>query len=378
MPSGLVPNLPERTPPAGRGRRFTAPDRAAKREPRPPERSLVPPEFAHQSASQRLRHNVEREVHQHGWPMWSLVVVGLTLAAFGIGRIFRDDAGGAQTPTPAPAIAIVASPRAVPVRISAGVASPTAVPTRVASADDGVNVVCLDPGHGGRDPGYTREYNGVIPALTEANLNLQYAWDLEYVLQQRGFEVIMTRNGDNGANQSDRDVNGDGKTAKDLEPGDGDLDDLQARINICNEGFADLLVSMHLNGFPEASASGYETWYTGNRPFAEQSRFFAQLAFDELGFWMSQAGYDATPREVMDDKEADVLGDHTKLADRMIMTGPGIKDKIVPSNMPGAIIEPLFISNDADAAFLASAEGEQAIVTAYEQAIVKYFERYPG
>ena len=79
--------------------------------------------------------------------MWSLVVVGLTLAAFGIGRIFRDDAGGAQTPTPGPAIAIVASPRAAPVRINAGgVASPTAVPTRVASADDGINVVCKTEG----------------------------------------------------------------------------------------------------------------------------------------------------------------------------------------------------------------------------------------
>jgi hypothetical protein len=45
--------------------------------------------------------------------------------------------------------------------------------------------------------------------------------------------------------------------------------------------------------------------------------------------------------------------------------------------MPGAIVEALFISNDGDAAVLASPEGQQAIVTAYENAIVEYFERYP-
>lgn len=383
VPSGLVPNLPERTPTAGRSRRFTAPERAAKREPRLPERSLVPPEFAHQSPSQRLRQGVEREVHQRGWPMWSLVVVGLTLAAFGIGRIFRDDAGSAQTPTPAPAIAIVASPRAAPVRtnaggIAGGVASPSAVPTRVASADDGINVVCLDAGHGGRDRGYTREYSGAIPALTEANLNMQYAWDLEYVLQERGFEVVMTRDGDYEVNRGDRDVNGDGRTFKDLEPGEGDLDELQARINICNERFADLLVSMHLNGFDDPTVGGYETWYTGNRPFADQSIDFATLAFEELGNRMTAVGYPAAPRGVTDDIELTVQDSHVGASDHIIMTGPAIPGKIVPSAMPGATIEPLFISNNADAAFLASPEGEEAIVMAYEQAIIKYFEKYPG
>jgi N-acetylmuramoyl-L-alanine amidase len=50
---------------------------------------------------------------------------------------------------------------------------------------------------------------------------------------------------------------------------------------------------------------------------------------------------------------------------------------VTPSGTPGAIIEPLFLSNDGDAAVAARAEGKHAIVTAYEHAIVDYFEQFP-
>jgi N-acetylmuramoyl-L-alanine amidase len=45
--------------------------------------------------------------------------------------------------------------------------------------------------------------------------------------------------------------------------------------------------------------------------------------------------------------------------------------------MPGAIVEALFVSNDLDAAVLATPGGRNAIVTAYEEAIVQYFTEYP-
>ena len=45
--------------------------------------------------------------------------------------------------------------------------------------------------------------------------------------------------------------------------------------------------------------------------------------------------------------------------------------------MPEANIEPLFHSNDVDAAVAARAEGKHAIVTAYEHAIVEYFAQFP-
>src|SRR5699024_12316030 len=47
-------------------------------------------------------------------------------------------------------------------------------------------------------------------------------------------------------------------------------DELQARINFCNEANADILVSLHLNGYDDESARGYEVLYTGDREFGDK------------------------------------------------------------------------------------------------------------
>ena len=83
-------------------------------------------------------------------------------------------------------------------------------------------------------------------------LVLEQAWDLEARLQQRGYTVVMTRDTDTAVNVDGRDVNGDGRTAAHDAPGSNrnkNLDELQARINVCNAANADLLVSMHVNGY---------------------------------------------------------------------------------------------------------------------------------
>jgi N-acetylmuramoyl-L-alanine amidase len=189
----------------------------------------------------------------------------------------------------------------------------------------------------------------------------------------------MTRDDDLDVNSEGVDVNGDGRSYAKLIKTDPqaaerakDIDELQARINVCNDANADLLVSLHINGFPDSSAQGYETWYSSARPFRSNNRLFAELAFEELGQEMQAAGYNARPRQVSDDAEA-----HVEVAadafDRYVITGPAQPGQIVPSAMPGAIVEVLFISNDQDAAFLAKTEGRNAIVTAYVDAIVRYF-----
>jgi hypothetical protein len=81
-------------------------------------------------------------------------------------------------------------------------------------------------------------------------------------------------------------------------------------------------------------------------------------------------------RGVLPDSTADVQREHPVFK-HFIITGPAIPGVITPSEMPGAIVESLFVSNPGDAAVLTSQEGENAIVTAYENAIVEYFEDYP-
>jgi hypothetical protein len=107
---------------------------------------------------------------------------------------------------------------------------------------------------------------------------------------------------------------------------------------------------------------------------------------DRTGQWLPNAGEVAWigvadrlfPRAdgVLPDSTADVDKEYALFA-LFIITGPEVPGVVTPSGMPGAIIEPLFLSNDGDAAVAARAEGKHAIVAACEHAIVEYFEQFP-
>jgi N-acetylmuramoyl-L-alanine amidase len=310
----------------------------------------------------------------------TLLILGLTVLAFAGGRLFGrvdEPSSGAQVEVavesvPAPELA-PAAPVEQPI-----VETPIALPVAFSRAP----VVCLDPGHGGDDRGFMRFFENNVPAMEEAMLVLEHAWDLEARLRLRGYEVILTRETDAAVNIDGRDVNGDGRTrAHDSPRSDRNknLDELQARINICNESDADLLVSMHVNGYSTGGPRGFETWFTREREFGDRNAIFATLAYAHIKEQLAQVGY-VLPAEdergVLPDTTADVQMEHS-LFRHFIMTGPEVPGVVTASKMPGAIVEALFVSNDGDAAVLSTPEGRNAIVNGYENAIVEYFERYP-
>ncbi len=334
-----------------------------------------------------VRRHAEADARGHGnWALklGGLLGISLVLVTLGSERFFG--ASGEPEPTAtatasAARITIAGSPTAafVPSPTPTAEAEPTATPTP--NPHYVGKVVCLDPGHGGSDRGYEREENEIAPAMEEGHYNLAFARAVKARLEAHGFVVVLTRDDDVDVNAAGADVIGDGKTfanQRDLQDKSraGNIDELQARINVCNAADADLLVSMHINGFPDPSVRGYETWYSNRRAFAANNRLFANLAFEELGRQMRRAGYDAIAREVNDDDDAYVEIGHDAF-DTYLITGPAQEGQVVPSAMPGAIIEALFISNDQDAAFLGSNEGRNAVVTAYEQAILRYFDTAP-
>lgn len=311
----------------------------------------------------------------------AVLLAGLTILAFAGGRLFgsaTDQVSGTATE-----MQIAASGFPTPSG-SPGAGSVPAVPTAALVAGQRAPIVCLDPGHGGPDTGFTQFWSELGFALVEKNLVLEHAWDLEARLKQHGYTVVMTRRTDVAVNATGEDVNGDGKTGMDDPPGSNEhryrnLDEFQARINICNEANADLLVSMHVNGFSHSGPRGYETWYTAEREFGEQNRQFATLAYNALKKRLAEIGYTVDPsveRGVNPDTASDVQSP-TTIYRHFIMTGPEAPGVIVPSAMPGAIVEALFVSNDVDAVVLASPSGRNAIVNAYEEAIVEYFALNP-
>jgi len=88
-------------------------------------------------------------------------------------------------------------------------------------------------------------------------------------------------------------------------------------------------------------------------------------------------GYDGPSHGANPDSEL-FRPDEADTFQHLVLTGPAVPGKVEASRMPGATVEGLFLSNDADAAFLMSAAGWEAVLTAYEQAIAAYFADYPA
>lgn len=315
----------------------------------------------------------------------ALLIIGLTVLAFAGGRLF----GRVEQPTPE-AVQELAQVPVAPVQAAGAEVEQAAMPESapveqtpipLPAAFPRAPIVCIDPGHGGSDRGFTQTNADTGVTLDEANLALQQSLDLEERLKQHSYSVATTRETDTAVNAEGKDINGDGRTAAHDPPGSDrnkTLDELQARINVCNKANADLLVSVHINGYSTEKPRGYETWFTREREFGAQNAAFATLAYGHLKEQLGKIGY-VLPQEeergVLPDTTADVQKQRP-VFEHFIITGPAIKDTIVPSKMPGAIVEALFMTNPGDAAILESPEGEKAIVTAYENAIVEYFEEW--
>lgn len=221
-------------------------------------------------------------------------------------------------------------------------------------------VVCIDPGHGGADLGNVRVENGEI-TLREKDFTLQHSLALGKRLEQMGYQVVYTRTADAEANPNNLDANGDGIVAEEGGEARSDqLDDLQARVLICNQGRADALVSVHYNGAENEFLEGYEVWYNDEREFSDRSARLATLAHEELGKAFAVAGYEANDRGIGTEAHA--------------LTGPARPGKLVPSEMPGVVVEGLFLSNEEDAAFIQTPQAEEAIVTAYATAIDRFLQ----
>ncbi len=89
--------------------------------------------------------------------------------------------------------------------------------------------IMLDPGHGGTDQGAPG------PVKHEKDINLAIAKKLQKELLSYGFEVVMTRTGDQTVSLADRSA-------------------------LCKKHKADLYISIHCNAAANKSVTGIETW----------------------------------------------------------------------------------------------------------------------
>ena len=103
--------------------------------------------------------------------------------------------------------------------------------------------IVIDAGHGGIDGGASGRATGV----SESELNLKYAKQLEKLCINCGVNVVMTRSDSDGLYDEDA------PNRKKSE--------MEKRKEIINNSSADILVSIHMNSFPLASCNGAQIFY---------------------------------------------------------------------------------------------------------------------
>lgn len=229
------------------------------------------------------------------------------------------------------------------------------------SAGDRGRTVFLDAGHGGLDPG------AAGGGVREKDAALAVAVALSSLLREHGFRVVMARTQDTAvARLTAADIDQGGLRGSALHR------DLIARVDCANAARADALLSIHFNGFDDASAGGTQTFYSADRPFAARSRQLAEAIQSAVvaGLGLDDRGVTADT-----DLDAGAITEAGAVYGHLVELGPaqaGWVDR--PSAMPGALVEPLFLTAPAEGRLAATADGRARIAQALYTGLVRFLD----
>jgi N-acetylmuramoyl-L-alanine amidase len=221
-------------------------------------------------------------------------------------------------------------------------------------------IVVLDPGHGGSDP-------GAIDAsgrLLEKDLTLQVAQRAEVDLRAMGYRVYLTRTRDQGVNTPPRDLNHDGHIDH--------VDELDARNLFANRHHADVIVSIHFDGIGDPSIHGTHGYYCPARPFWRKSERLADLLTAAITSSLGRAHY-SSPNNGVQTDVADIVPQTRPDYPWFLILGPSLRHFVTGTNMPGALIESLYLTSPRDAAALGRSSTIAAIAQGYADGIRAYF-----
>lgn len=186
-----------------------------------------------------------------------------------------------------------------------------------------IKLICIDAGHGGRDPG------AVVGENKEKDINLQIAKALEIELNKVGASTYMIR---------EKDIDYTDYNASKLK-----RSDLNYRIKLINESGCDLFLAVHLNAANNTSWSGAQVLYEDVNKNNEVIAKLIQKQFQmKLG----------SRREV-----------------------GRIQGLYMYKNIqiPGVLLELGFITNASDRYLLKKTEYQSKIVNAITKGVITYF-----
>lgn len=204
-------------------------------------------------------------------------------------------------------------------------------------------LVCLDAGHGGRDPGTMN----TRLALREKELVLAVSREAQRRLVALGKRVLMTRTDDR-------------------------FIELEARAAAANRAGADLFISVHLNATSDARVGGTETYIL--TPRGQRSTNVTQSSSLDLA---------SLPGNRMDGWNA-VLGYrlHQEVVGKLGLADRGLRRArfavLRGLACPGALVESAYLSNEREARRARTAEFQADLAQAVVAAVVAYEKDVSG
>lgn len=204
------------------------------------------------------------------------------------------------------------------------------VPTMYLPITD--KVIAIDAGHGGIDPGAIGKQG-----VREDEVNLQIALKLRKLLEENGGIVILTRNDGEGLYTEES------RTIRDKKN-----EDLRNRRIEVNNSEPDVLLSIHLNSFPQSQYYGAQTFY---KEGCEKSKNLAFIIQEEL-------------KNVLDKNNKRV---------------PQSRDNVYiirESKAPAVLIECGFLSNPQEEMKLNDPKYQEKIAWAIYIGVMRYFNEY--
>jgi len=223
--------------------------------------------------------------------------------------------------------------------------------------------VFIDPGHGGLDPGVVGMNGG--HQVLEKDVALAVGTRLAALLRDSGYRVVMSRTMDSSVT-----ILGTNDTVTGALTGTAEHRDLVTRAACANAAGASVLVSIHFNAFEDPGVGGTETFYDAERPFAAENK---RLATDLQSALV--AGLGTSDRGIWTDDQlgAPTLTASGSLYGHLIELGPAATGWVDnPSQMPGALVEPLFLTNAFEARLASSSSGRQQVAAALKTGLENY------
>ena len=238
--------------------------------------------------------------------------------------------------------------------------TPKVIPKPVLINKDGtkIDVIVIDPGHGGKDPGSTS-----ISKIQEKNINLEIALRLKGIIEKEydDIKVLMTRETD-------------------------EFIDKKERGSFANKNKGKLFISIHSNSkLPEESdKTGFEVYImeASNAPSATKVTQSENLMLkNNTGIAAdlpSDPIYSAIQQSVnrkYSERFAEIvmseMSKNTQLESRGILEQPFVV--VTTASMPAVLVECGYLSNTKDEAYLRSKEGQLDIAISIYKAI-RYFK----